>query len=605
MNATRCTKAATQTKESTRAGEAKRAGPQRPRTPNDSVLDLHATLGNRAVQRLFASGLIQARLDIGRVNDAFEQEAERVAGQITGEDAPVVDEGEPLPEETGVAEAGETLAGEEEPAQTPPSISPLNRSASLQRRCAACDEPSASSHDGMDTQERRTRLADTQALIERGGLEGGLRDIEGRGERLPDRDRRFFEHRLGRDLAQVRIHRHDDAHRLSRNLNAQAFTLGRHIVFGQGRFAPGTRAGRHLLAHELVHVVQQGAAGRIRRRPRDGFGKARKSIAKSAPWRISRLPLTVRGGKRIMRLTDPYLAACERQFERCIRTSYSSMSCLAGLTSCRLHARPRLYIQSASVPQNRIYFYLIPRRPMPGVRRRAWPFTLELLRGGRVGYTFGTWNLASNRNRYRIGFHLNRLPVGEYDRIRAKWRVYGADYYASYPYRFRVLGLYHHSQYNTPYENTCPGPARRAYITNAPPCTFTRTRLRRGFIAQVNMNGNGVSRRYGRVVRERFCLGRPGAPADAANRSFRQVAVIYGSCNARRGRLNNHTVARRPNHPYLGCNDRVYIHGFGVKTVTDLCPGCGVNQLDNYTTQRACTRIGDLSRNRLLTIKLY
>src|SRR5262249_28683623 len=47
---------------------------------------------------------------------------------------------------------------------------------------------------------------------------------------------------------------------------ADALTVGRHIFFGPVRYAPDTRAGRALLAHELVHVRQQtGAGGTVQR----------------------------------------------------------------------------------------------------------------------------------------------------------------------------------------------------------------------------------------------------------------------------------------------------------------------------------------------------
>ena len=51
-------------------------------SPIDYILSLHQTIGNQAVQRLFKSGVIQARLRIGQPNDIYEQEADRVAEQV-------------------------------------------------------------------------------------------------------------------------------------------------------------------------------------------------------------------------------------------------------------------------------------------------------------------------------------------------------------------------------------------------------------------------------------------------------------------------------------------------------------------------------------------
>jgi hypothetical protein len=53
------------------------------------------------------------------------------------------------------------------------------------------------------------------------------------------------------------VHTGAAAEQSARGLNARAYTIGHNIVFGTGQFAPGTREGQHLIAHELTHVVQQ------------------------------------------------------------------------------------------------------------------------------------------------------------------------------------------------------------------------------------------------------------------------------------------------------------------------------------------------------------
>jgi hypothetical protein len=80
----------------------------------------------------------------------------------------------------------------------------------------------------------------------------------GEGERLPLRDRAYFERRLGADLSAVRVHPESSA---ATRLGARAFAAGRDIGFAPGRWQPSSSEGRRLLGHELVHVVQQGAQG--------------------------------------------------------------------------------------------------------------------------------------------------------------------------------------------------------------------------------------------------------------------------------------------------------------------------------------------------------
>ena len=78
-----------------------------------------------------------------------------------------------------------------------------------------------------------------------------------------------MESRFGYDFSQVRIHTDGKANKSADAINALAFTAGQHIVFGAANFAPDTHQGRHLLAHELTHVVQQTqpmASGKVIRR---------------------------------------------------------------------------------------------------------------------------------------------------------------------------------------------------------------------------------------------------------------------------------------------------------------------------------------------------
>jgi Domain of unknown function (DUF4157) len=70
---------------------------------------------------------------------------------------------------------------------------------------------------------------------------------------------------FGQDFSGVRVHTDERAARSARELDANAYTVGQHVVFGSGRYRPHAPEGRALLAHELAHVVQRGSPGVIRR----------------------------------------------------------------------------------------------------------------------------------------------------------------------------------------------------------------------------------------------------------------------------------------------------------------------------------------------------
>jgi Domain of unknown function (DUF4157) len=81
------------------------------------------------------------------------------------------------------------------------------------------------------------------------------------GHALDRSTRTFMEARFGRDFSGVRVHTDESAGASAQALDAQAYTVGRDIVFGPGRYRPGTSDGRRLIAHELTHVIQQGESG--------------------------------------------------------------------------------------------------------------------------------------------------------------------------------------------------------------------------------------------------------------------------------------------------------------------------------------------------------
>ncbi len=77
------------------------------------------------------------------------------------------------------------------------------------------------------------------------------------GRPLDGASRDFFEPRLGQNLENVRVHTDTAASDAARQLRASAFTVGNNIFFAAGQFSPDRAEGRKLLAHELVHTVQQ------------------------------------------------------------------------------------------------------------------------------------------------------------------------------------------------------------------------------------------------------------------------------------------------------------------------------------------------------------
>jgi hypothetical protein len=81
--------------------------------------------------------------------------------------------------------------------------------------------------------------------------------VPSRGEPLPAGQRAWLEPAFGADLRAVRLHHDASAATAARAEHAHAFTAGRDIYFNEGRYDPHAEAGRHLLAHEVAHVLHQ------------------------------------------------------------------------------------------------------------------------------------------------------------------------------------------------------------------------------------------------------------------------------------------------------------------------------------------------------------
>jgi len=198
---------------------------------HDVVMNLQRSIGNRAVVKLFQSGALQTKLDIGKPGDKYEIEADRLAEKVMKiPDTAVQRQVEEEEEDALYA----TLSGEKNTPQVQRQLEPEEEDAFQAKFETAAQSPTATEH-GIDF--------------------GSLR---GHGSPLPNSERRFFEPRFGIDFGHVRMHSGETAAKTAGTLQAKAFTMGNNIVFGRNQYAPGTTAGRNLMAHELTHVVQQG-----------------------------------------------------------------------------------------------------------------------------------------------------------------------------------------------------------------------------------------------------------------------------------------------------------------------------------------------------------
>jgi len=112
--------------------------------------------------------------------------------------------------------------------------------------------------DQVMLDNRFTDSSDLEATSHAKDRVSASADYSSRGENALEPDeRRFFEPRFHHNFADVKIYSDREANQSALALHARAYTIGNTISFAAGEYRPGTAEGRHLLAHELSHVIQQ------------------------------------------------------------------------------------------------------------------------------------------------------------------------------------------------------------------------------------------------------------------------------------------------------------------------------------------------------------
>jgi len=158
---------------------------------------------------------LQAKLTVNTPGDIYEQEADRVAEQVTS-----------MPEPQ------------------------LQRTCACGGGCAKC----RNEHTPDERMQTKRVPANHSGAISAPPIVHEV--LHSPGQPLDTTTQGFMEPRFGHDFSRVRVHTDARAAESAHAVNALAYTVGHNIVFGAERFAPYTSEGKKLLAHELTHVLQ-------------------------------------------------------------------------------------------------------------------------------------------------------------------------------------------------------------------------------------------------------------------------------------------------------------------------------------------------------------
>lgn len=141
----------------------------------------------------------------------------------------------------------------------------IPKTGSILQRACACGKHTNGSAECEECRKKRMNQERTGQL-QRAAIGSGpatapsiVHDmLRTSGHPLDASTRAYMEARFGHDFSRVRVHADAVAAESARAVNALAYTVGSHVVFAKGQYAPSSSGGRDLLAHELAHVIQQG-----------------------------------------------------------------------------------------------------------------------------------------------------------------------------------------------------------------------------------------------------------------------------------------------------------------------------------------------------------
>ncbi len=224
-------------------------------------------------------GVIQPALKVGKPNDNFEREAESVADQVMM--MPSI----PTTPLMSASPGGLQMASKEEEKL---QMTPLSSQISMVHLSEEQEKPIQMSSTEEEVQ-MSTAEEESVQLMGGGGTEVSpqlstqIQQSSGSGNLLPPAVQREMGSKIGADFSGVTVHTGPQAASMTTALGAQAFTHGSDIYFNEGKYQPETTEGKHLLAHELTHTVQQGAA--VLRSPNPQISQAQGGVQR-LPWAI-------------------------------------------------------------------------------------------------------------------------------------------------------------------------------------------------------------------------------------------------------------------------------------------------------------------------------
>ncbi|WP_373553311.1 DUF4157 domain-containing protein [Haliscomenobacter sp.] len=224
-----------------------------------------------------ASGKVQPKLQVNQPGDVYEKQADAMAEQVVNSGPPTQSIATPAPkaaqrqgkEDIQKASQPEEVQKMAQPEEEKP-IQKMDKPEEPQRKEQEEVQRKPEEEPAVQKKEEEVKRKPEEEKVQAqtsgngggtapSGFAANLNHSKGQGSGLSKGTLNEMSTAFGQDFSGVRIHTDSQAEQLSEEISAQAFTHGNDIYFNQGKYNPESQDGKRLLAHELTHVVQQGA----------------------------------------------------------------------------------------------------------------------------------------------------------------------------------------------------------------------------------------------------------------------------------------------------------------------------------------------------------
>ncbi|WP_348799265.1 eCIS core domain-containing protein [Flavobacterium adhaerens] len=201
---------------------------------------------------------IQTKIKTGQPGDKYEIEADRVADKVVNKkmnssNGLLQTKKEEEIQKKSISNSITPLQKKEMKEEEP--VQKKEEEDTVQKKEMKEEEPVQKKEE--EEKPVQAKSNNTSPEIQNNKVENNLSNSKSGGNQMDKNIKKEMESGFGADFSNVRIHTDTNAVNMSQELGAQAFTHKNDIYFNQGKYNPESREGKHLLAHELTHTIQQ------------------------------------------------------------------------------------------------------------------------------------------------------------------------------------------------------------------------------------------------------------------------------------------------------------------------------------------------------------